>query len=97
MKNTGGPAFPGEYKKIVGEFPQVQIGVGQFVDGGPIFETVSTTGMTLRDYFAAKAMQGMIADGSFFEYSDESYRPGYGEAAEKAYKIADAMIDARGK
>ena len=30
-------------------------------DGGPAFPTPFVPGMTLRDYFAAKAMQGLIA------------------------------------
>jgi hypothetical protein len=50
------------------------------------------TGMTLRDYFAAKAMQGLIAsprgtpDGS--DATDEYY-------AKCAYIMADAMLKAR--
>ena len=50
------------------------------------------TGMTLRDYFAAKAMQGLIAsprgtpDGS--DATDEYY-------AKCAYLVADAMLKAR--
>ena len=42
------------------------------------------TGMTLRDYFAAKAMQGIL-----FEGLDES------ETAKNAYAMADAMMEAR--
>lgn len=42
------------------------------------------TGMTLRDYFAAKAMQALIDnDGLFSEIPTE------------AYAIADAMLKAR--
>ena len=42
------------------------------------------TGMTLRDYFAAKAMQALIDnDGLFFEIPTQ------------AYAIADAMLKAR--
>ena len=47
-------------------------------------------GMTLRDYFAAKAMQGLLAQsqgtalGSHVE-----------QAAEYAYAMADAMLKAR--
>ena len=41
-------------------------------------------GMTLRDYFAAKAMQGIL-----FEGLDES------ETAKNAYAMADAMLKAR--
>ena len=42
-------------------------------------------GMTLRDYFAAKAMQGMITRRVLNDYED----------ALIAYKIADAMMKAR--
>jgi hypothetical protein len=44
-------------------------------------------GMTLRDYFAAKAMQAVIARG------DDTNRPGM---AEWSYAMADAMLKARG-
>jgi hypothetical protein len=43
-------------------------------------------GMTLRDYFAAKAMQAVIARG------DDTNRPGM---AEWSYAMADAMLAAR--
>lgn len=46
------------------------------------------SGMTLRDYFAAKAMQGALAAG------DESSTTGL---AAWAYNMADAMLDARSK
>lgn len=60
---------------------------------GPAFPTeVVTTndgwihsGMTLRDYFAAKAMQGMV---SRFEANE-------GLLASVSYKVADAMLKAR--
>jgi hypothetical protein len=45
-------------------------------------------GMTLRDYFAAAAMQGHIAAGV---PSDVTYR----DIADKAYRAADAMIGER--
>lgn len=46
-------------------------------------------GMTLRDYFAAKAMQGMFAADT-----DESFMLIEEKAAE-AYAMADAMLAAR--
>jgi hypothetical protein len=49
------------------------------------------TGMTLRDYFAAKAMQGYAqysAANSKFVFSDQ-------QLAKDAYLIADAMMAAR--
>jgi hypothetical protein len=45
------------------------------------------TGMALRDYFAAKALQGLI--------SDPSLEGAMGEFAHRAYAIADAMMEAR--
>ena len=67
--------------------------------GGPAFPELgnvgcnsdwqSESGMTLRDYFAAKAMQGMFAADT-----DESVMPIERKAAE-AYAMADAMLAAR--
>ena len=48
-------------------------------------------GMTLRDYFAAKAMQG------FLHYSATKgiYTPPDNELAKASYDLADAMMKAR--
>lgn len=64
-------------------------------DGGPAFPTYSVLshcdegGMSLRDYFAAKAMQGFMANksnpGTFNPIDDARY----------AYALADAMLRAR--
>lgn len=56
------------------------------------------TGMTLRDYFAAKAMQGMFSnpDDSHEQY-DLSYEDYVKEIARCAYKMANAMMEARQK
>jgi hypothetical protein len=48
----------------------------------------SLSGMTLRDYFAAKAMQGMYANGSFPTGIML-------DTAKEAYEMADAMLKAR--
>lgn len=55
----------------------------------------SGPGMTLRDYFAAKAMAAIVRrwDGHSFGGGPES--PQYKELAEDAYYIADAMLRAR--
>ena len=42
-------------------------------------------GMTLRDYFAAKAMQGLLANNNLDAQ----------QIAQAAYKVADAMLKAR--
>ncbi len=52
-------------------------------------------GMDLRDYYAAKAMQGMLA-GHFAHYGHDNYwrRDGI---AEEAYEMAEAMMTERVK
>lgn len=45
--------------------------------------------MLLRDYFAAKAMQGMMADGQVLRVASDD------ELASVAYEMADAMLKAR--
>ena len=47
------------------------------------------SGMTLRDYFAAKAMQGMLAYAYFHPLAMED------GCARDAYAMADAMLKAR--
>jgi hypothetical protein len=61
--------------------------------GGPAFpctqENWDASGMTLRDYFAAKSLQGMLANQHQFQADDEPM------FARDAYKLADAMLQAR--
>lgn len=63
--------------------------------GGPAFPPPDVTlhdywhGLTLRDYFAAKAMQGLLSD------SNVKARPL--DFAITAYAMADAMIEHRSK
>jgi hypothetical protein len=45
-------------------------------------------GLTMRDYFAAKAMQGMLSENSGIRYSND-------ELGRFAYEVADAMLKAR--
>ena len=53
-------------------------------------------GMTLRDYFAAKAMQGMFANPEDIHVAeDETYQEYVNEIARCAYLMADAMLKAR--
>ena len=68
--NTGGPAFPHAVE----------------YKGAGCAGIVPHGGMTLRDYFAAKAMQSML----------ETFRnTPYDSAAKYAYQMADAMLEAR--
>ena len=71
--NTGGPAFPGPYAN----------------ENGTIEVLWKQQGMTLRDYFASKAMQACF--GAPLEASAE----GKDYIAMHAYKMADAMLKAR--
>ena len=52
-------------------------------------DNITCTGMTLRDYFAAKAMQGFLATVKV-DCPDNLI-------AEDAYNLADAMLKAREK
>lgn len=69
--NDGGPAFP---------FGQISEHSGQPING------FFNPGMTLRDYFAAAALQGILFIGGGASWDDD---------AKNAYKAADAMLKAR--
>ena len=60
-----------------------------FPRGGSAYDSsvADDKGMDLRDYFAAKAMQGFAAD--------PDWQSGADKAAETAYRWADAMMKAR--
>ena len=77
-KDNGGPAFPCEYVKYE---------VGEVGNNIPIIE--KSSGMTLRDYFAAKAMVQIMDDTK----DDVSFD--YAEVAKYSYKVADAMLEER--
>ncbi|EPC3470036.1 hypothetical protein ACRZCP_002211 [Enterobacter asburiae] len=68
---TGGPAFP---------YSGVHKGEKENL-------IVDSHGMTLRDYFAAMAMQGRLANSDWLCSDDRT--------ATEAYQIADAMLRAR--
>jgi hypothetical protein len=72
-KNTGGAAFPMHWST-----KEANINV-----------VLENRGMTLRDYFAAKAMQAMLQLGADSEAFEED--------AEMSYQMADEMLKAREK
>ena len=72
--NTSGPAFPTNEER----FPDGEL------------RQEATYGMNLRDYFAAKAMQGFVSDSEW----RMSRNPN--ETAQASYHQADEMIKARG-
>ena len=66
-------------------------------DGGPAFPgmdyvsqhgKINPPGMTLRDYFAAAALTGLLSN-------KEGYDRSYAFASEEAYQYADEMLLAR--
>jgi len=68
--------------------------------GGPAFPTATLAqktegGMTLRDYFAAKAMQTYIADQELIDLYCYLEKDPKHEVAVTAYMMADAMLKAR--
>jgi hypothetical protein len=73
-KETGGPAFP--------VHPDMAAQLG-------CVPSSSDAGMSLRDYFAAKAMQGITSTLS------GTAPVLYDAIADDAYEIADAMLKAR--
>jgi hypothetical protein len=79
--NDGGPAFPTAATATTHGFYQ---------DGQPCMTHYgSRSGITVRDYFAAKALQGSLAClGSGGDWDD---------FAKDAYQYADAMLKARGE
>lgn len=84
--NDGGPAFP-----VIETEPR-DVGV----PGGDcttIADTYSSGGMTLRDYFAAKAMQSFMHGAVLPPGFDAAERLSF--AGMRAYEMADAMLRAR--
>ena len=77
--NTGGPAF--------GQVVELRC-VRVDPCGAEEYEpALAQGGMTMRDYFAAKAVQGI--------YANPERKGTCVDAAERAYEVADAMIRAR--
>jgi hypothetical protein len=67
--------------------------------GGPAFPVADYKhGMTLRDYFAAKALQGMLANAGPYDPKWAKDSPDYKHAQSLAtlcYFFADEMLEAR--
>lgn len=81
MRNDGGQAFSSNYREWLRD------------DGG--IGSEGTKGMTLRDYLAAKAMQGMMAmDGEANKLQGETWQSA---TARVAYEVADQMLERREK
>ncbi len=65
-------------------------------DGGSAFPHETShgydSGMSIRDYFAAAALQGIVSDASL----PASSKKDGGLVSRSAYEFADAMLKARG-
>lgn len=62
-------------------------------DGKPVLDHF---GMTLRDYFAVQALQGMLAHSTRYR-SRYSHLHWHDAISQEAYEIADAMLQERKK
>lgn len=86
-KQTGGPAFP----VSDGAAHRIAMQVAGDDEAKYIAESAKAlAGMTLRDYFAAKAMQAWLSQIAPDEMEDMIHR-----WAENSYEMADAMLKAR--
>lgn len=61
-------------------------------DGGPAFPVGAGIGMTLRDYFAAQVIQGLVSGHSLNKATNQTVVTTF---VEQAYRVADEMIKAR--
>jgi hypothetical protein len=86
--NTGGPAFPIDRQTAHG-IAVHEVGTTNEAEYIKAVARLSH-GMTLRDYFAAKAMQGLTTT---LDQTDEE--PLWTVIATDSYKLADAMLRAR--
>lgn len=80
--NDGGPAFP--------------VNSDEYDHNNDRWRPCSEGGMSLRDYFAAKALQSVL-DGSWpdLQLSPKNHLTPVENSAVFAYEIADAMLKAR--
>lgn len=58
--------------------------------GGGVFKCLTNGGLSTRDYFAAKAMQGILSNPDSLSMSQE-------DVVTQSFHLADAMLAARSK
>lgn len=95
----GGPAFPMQDPQAIHAWAQAKIetlGLATTAERDAAYiqaRAEAVGGMSLRDYFAAKAMHQLLAGAVLpkgYDASDD-----FASLAARAYEIADAMIRAR--
>lgn len=93
VKDDGGPAFPQHDLSAYGMGPAMR----DHIPGDEMSGRYEVEGMSLRDYFAAKALVGIIAKSPYKSGTlREMKASGDLEArAAAAYDYADAMLEAR--
>ena len=93
--NDGGPAFPMQEPQAIHTYAVAAIdGITDPDERDRAYSKAraeAVGGATLRDYFAAKAMQGLLA-AQVHGFNDQ---PAKGPFASMAYEMADAMLAAR--
>ena len=90
-KDNGGPAFPST--------PMTETELSYGRDMGRSTTQVCNAGMSMRDYFAGLAMQGLVSFGGWnaeYVMQDPEQRAA-DSVSEAAYKYADAMLEERKK
>lgn len=99
-RHDGGPAFPPQDRSIVIEADLSDEALRKTLDN---LERERRTGMSLRDYFAAAAMQGWLATfdgdtphpGTVINGDVETRDRRLQSFASMSYMVADAMVKAR--
>jgi hypothetical protein len=89
-KIHGGPAFPAPAEQLMRD-PN-----GEMISASA-FGYHQQEGMTLRDYFAAKAIQSIYARLGGSSSAGNNHDGLLTHMAEDAYAMADAMLTARGE
>jgi hypothetical protein len=91
-KDNGGPAFPQPDEQFIYSDERGMVGTRGYGE-------IGHAGMTLRDYFAAKALTGLLADiknvQRFDEISQKEMIEPHALMATACYSMADAMLAER--
>ena len=94
---TGGPAFPMQEPQAIHAFAIAAVdGITDHEERDRAYlkaRAEAVGGATLRDYFAAKAMQGLVASCNNQDRLEGIL--GFRKISEAAYAAADAMLKAR--